>query len=90
MSLLPAPRLLRAREAAAYFQLPVTQFERLHVGRVAFGTRILYDRLAPDDYLDAVSGRAPRSSAHAPTEPEAALARFAADLAHAARRPPGP
>jgi hypothetical protein len=69
------PRLLSAREAAAYFQLPVRRFERLHIGRVCFGAKVLYDRVALDSYLDGVSGLDLRQEAHHPHEPEAALAR---------------
>jgi hypothetical protein len=81
----PEPRLLTARQAAGYFNLPTPQFEGLGVGRVSFGARVLYDRVALDRYLDQLSGLG------ATAEPglvgaEAALARFTADLAGAAGR----
>ncbi len=94
-----APRLLTAREAAAYLQLPVKTFERLRLGRVALGAAVRYDRFALDAHLDALSGLPPQSgptpAARAPSadndDPEAALDRFMArhpDLPRtAARRP---
>jgi hypothetical protein len=84
------PRLLSAKEAAAYFQLPVRRFERLHIGRVCFGAKVLYDRVALDSYLDGVSGLDMRQEPHPPHEPEAALARFTAHLESPSGRPPRP
>lgn len=84
------PRLLSAKDAAAYFQLPVRRFERLGVGRVCFGAKVLYDRAALDSYLDGVSGLDSGSEARSWNEPEAALARFNAHLDHAPRRPSRP
>lgn len=80
------PRLLCAKEAAAYFNLPVTVFERLRVGRVCFGPKVLYDRLALDAHLDALSGLAPQSGPTSDNDPEAALDRFTIRSANAARR----
>lgn len=90
MTVTLSPRLLSAREAAAYFQLPVKRFERLHVGRVCFGAKVLYDRLALDAYLDAIAGLDSRHGVPTSDDAEAALARFTSDLEDAARRPPGP
>lgn len=83
------PRLLSAKEAAAYFQLPVKRFQKLHVGRVCFGAKILYDRVALDSYLDAIGGLDSRTETRSWNEPEAALARFTAHLDNAPRRSPG-
>ena len=83
------PRLLSAREAAAYFQLPVRSFERLRVGRVSLGAKVLYDRVALDSYLDGISGLDSRGETRSASEPEAALARFSAHLDDAARGSPG-
>jgi hypothetical protein len=82
----PEPRLLTGRQAAAYFNLPTPQFKGLGVGRVSFGARVLYDRIALDRYLDQLSGLGPTAEPGSETA-EAALARFTADLAGAARRP---
>lgn len=82
------PRLLTADLAAAYFSLPVKAFERLRVGRVVFGSRVLYDRLALDAHLDALSGLTPQSGHPADNDdPEVALDRFTARLGRAAGRP---
>lgn len=85
-----SPRLLSAKEAAAYFQLPVTRFERLHVGRVCFGAKVLYDRVALDAYLDGIAGLDSRSGISPSDDAEAALARFTSHFEDAARRSPGP
>ena len=81
------PRLLTAETAARYFNLPVRAFEKLRVGRVVFGTRVLYDKLALDAHLDALSGLTAQSP---PTidndDPEAALDRFTARFGRAAGR----
>lgn len=80
-------RLLTAREAATYFRLSVVQFERLHVGRVCFGAKVLYDRVALDAYLDGLNGLKSQSAPIADNDPEAALDRFNQRFASAARRP---
>jgi hypothetical protein len=81
------PRLITAPEAAAYLSLPLRAFTRLRIGRIALGSRVLYDRHALDAWLDAATGldssRGPRSLDDA----EAALARFIADQPDASRRP---
>lgn len=81
------PRLLTAKEGAAYFNLPITQFERLRIGRVCFGTKVLYDRDALDAHLDGLSGLAAQSPALSDNDPEAALDRFNQRFSNAARRP---
>lgn len=82
------PRLLTAHDAAAYLALPVTQFEKLGIGRVCMGTKLRYDRVAIDRHLDALAGLSAPSEA--PTadndDPEAAFARSAPDIGDAARR----
>ena len=84
----PGPRLLTAVAAAAYFNLPVKAFERLRLGRLVFGSRVLYDRLALDAHLDTLSGLAPQSAPPANSDdPEAALDRFTARAGRASRRP---
>jgi hypothetical protein len=83
-----APRLITAPEAAGYFGLSVKAFERLNVARVCFGARVLYDRHALDAYLDGISGLDSRGRPLPDDDPEAALARFTADLEDAARRSP--
>lgn len=80
------PRLLTAKEAAGYFRLPVTAFERLRIGRVCFGARVLYDRKALDAHLDELAGLAPQSGPTADNDAEAALDRFTARFSSAARR----
>lgn len=87
MTRLLEPRLMTAKEAAAYFHLPVTQFERLGVGRVCFGPKVLYDRQALDAYLDGLNGLRRDSATFADNDPEAALGRFNQRFASAARRP---
>jgi hypothetical protein len=83
----PGPRLLTADAAAAYFSMPVKAFERLRVGRVVFGSRVLYDREALNAHLDALSGLAPKSAPTAHNDdPEAALDRFTARFGRAAGR----
>lgn len=72
------PRLVSVRDAAAYFGLPMTQFQRLRVGRVSFGAKVLYDMRALDAHLDALSGLASPSLTKADNDAEAALERFAA------------
>ena len=89
MSSVSEPRLLSAKEAAAYFQLPVKRFEQLHVGRVCFGAKVLYDRAALDSYLDGISGLDSRTETRSWNEPEAALARFTSHLDNAPRRSSG-
>lgn len=81
-------RLLTASEAAAYFRLSVKAFERLNVGRVSFGTRVLYDRKALDAHLDRISGVAqPGLAPHDNDDAEAALDRFTAGSRHTSGRP---
>jgi hypothetical protein len=82
----PPPRLLTARQAAAYFNLPRPKFEALAVGRVSFGATVLYDRAALDSYLDKLSGIT-RDAAHWSDDADAALARFNAHLANPSGRP---
>ncbi|MDP3488746.1 MAG: hypothetical protein Q8R71_01290 [Phenylobacterium sp.] len=72
------PRLVSVRDAAAYFGLPMTQFQRLRVGRVSFGAKVLYDMRALDAHLDALSGLASPSLTKADNDAEAALERFTA------------
>lgn len=80
-------RLISAKDAAAYFSMPVKAFERLGVGRVCFGTRILYDRHALDAHLDGLSGlSSSRFAAPEANDAEAALDRFTYGLRHAAGR----
>jgi hypothetical protein len=81
--------VLTAQEAAAYFQLPVKQFERLGIGRLCFGARVLYDREALDAHLDQLSGLDSRQASTPQDDAEAALARFSAHLDNAPRRAPG-
>lgn len=73
-------RLLRATEAAAYFDISKTQFERLQVGRVCFGASVRYDLVAMDAYLNELSGLTSPGLPPIPTaiadNPEAALERF--------------
>ena len=78
-----SPRLLTAKEAAAYFSLPVTRFERLRVGRACFGPMVRYDRHALDAYLNTISNL---STPHADNDAEAALDRFTARSAGSSRR----
>ena len=80
-----APRLLTAAEAAAYFHLPVTQFERLRIGRACFGTKVLYDKQALDAHLDALSGLTALAP-HNDNDAESALDRFTTNRASPPRR----
>ncbi len=84
----PEPRLITAKEAAAYFSLPVKTFERLRLGRVCFGARVLYDRYALDAHLDEISGlsKPSRLAVIEANDAEAALDRFNHGLRHAAGR----
>lgn len=84
------PRLLTSKEAAAYVRLPVAQFVRLRLAMVCFGRKVLYDRIAIDAYLDGISGLDSRVVVPTQDDPEAALARFTADLENDSRRSPGP
>jgi hypothetical protein len=82
------PRLLTAREAAAYFRLSVARFRQLRLGEVSLGSKVLYDRHALDAYLDRVSGL---DRVNSPSdEAEVALARFAARPRRTPRDPQGP
>lgn len=81
------PRLLQANEGAAYFGLPVAQFERLRIGRACFGTKVRYDKRALDAFLDRLSDISSPTPQHSGNDPEAALDRFTARFANPSRRP---
>lgn len=81
-----SPRLLRVHEAAAYFSIPVTQFERLGIGRACLGTKVRYDQRALDVYLDTISEISPPAVHFPSNDAEAALERFTARLPDPARR----
>lgn len=59
MSRLPDwPRLLALPDAAAYVGVSPNHFrEHIPLKPIRFGKRVLYDRLAIDEYLDTLSGR---------------------------------
>lgn len=59
MSRLPDwPRMLALPDAAAYVGISENTFkERVPVRPIRFGRRVLYDRLAIDEYLDTLTGR---------------------------------
>jgi hypothetical protein len=80
------PRLLTARQAAAYLNMPITEVVRQAIGRLCFGTRVLYDRAAMDVHLDHLSGLASGSTLEN-DDPEIAFARFTSRFSPAARRP---
>ena len=82
------PRLLTAQDAAAYFRLGVKAFERLAIGRVSLGAKVLYDRFALDAYLDDLAGLArPSPATPADNDPEAAFDRSRPALRNAPRHP---
>jgi hypothetical protein len=80
-----APRLLTSEQVAAYLTLPLAEVARLTVGRLLIGTRLRFDRVALDEYLDARLGRVAESPPPAQNDPEAALERFRAVKANASR-----
>lgn len=83
------PRLITADDAAAYMSLPRAAVERMGIGRIVLGTKVLYDRVAIDRHLDALSGLPPPSPPPIPVndDPEAAFERSCPGLPNAARRP---
>ena len=91
----PPPRLLPAASAAAYCSMSVRPFEKLGIGRVVLGTKVLYDRVAIDHHLDQLAGLAPASdpitgysgNSSDNDDPEAAFDRSSPDFRHAAGRP---
>jgi hypothetical protein len=81
-----APRLLTERAAAEYLSIPVAGVRRIAAGRVVLDGRVRWDRLALDEWLDAMRGRAPTSAANQnQTKADAALAEWLADQTNAAR-----
>lgn len=83
----PTPRLLPAQDAAAYLNLSVAAFERLNLGRVSLGTKVLYDRIAIDRHLDVLAGlAAPSPPTPADNDAEAAFERSRPAIHHATRR----
>lgn len=79
----PGRRLLTADEAADYMgSIPVTEVQRLGVGRVPLGRHVRYDRHAIDAFLDRISNLQappppPTGEARADNDDaDAALARF--------------
>jgi hypothetical protein len=78
------PRLLTARQAAAYLNMPITEVVRQGIGRLCFGARVLYDRTAMDMHLDHLSGVASGSTLES-DDPEIALERFTSRFSSAAR-----
>jgi hypothetical protein len=84
-----APRLLDDRAAAAYLSLPVAALKRLRQGRVIIDGRTRWDRFALDAWLDEQRGVvAPSAAGRRPAnqdDAEAALDRWTANKAHAAR-----
>lgn len=82
------PRLLTAKDAAAYLSLPVAAVRRMLDGRVVIGGRTRWDRQALDALLDGRSPDAALMPANSnDTDAEAALARFLATPRHAPRHP---
>lgn len=82
-----AARLIPAKEAAAYLSLPVKALERLGIGRICLGTKVLYDRVAIDRHLDALTGAPSPSPAPADNDDaEAAFERSCPNIRHAARK----
>lgn len=79
------PRLLKPKEAAGYFNLPISMFERLGVGRVCFGAKVLYDKAALDAHLDTLSALT-ETSTPSPSEADVALERFTKHFAGSSRR----
>lgn len=70
------PRLLRAREAAEYLALPVAGFLRLGIGKVHLGSRVRYDLVALDEWLNEQRGRSTETRPTSEDDADAALARF--------------
>jgi hypothetical protein len=82
-----APRLLTERDAAAYLSIPVAGVRRIAAGRVVLDGRVRWDRLALDEWLDAMRGRGPELAANQnQTKADAALAGWIADKTNAPRR----
>jgi hypothetical protein len=81
-----APRLLTERDAAAYLSIPVAGVRRLEAGRVVLDGRVRWDRVALDEWLDALRGRGPQSAANQnSTKADEALAGWIADKKNAPR-----
>lgn len=69
------PRLLTAKQASEYLNLPNTFFVSLGIGAVKVGRYTRYDRKAIDAFIDAESGM-PMLGGHEANEADAALERF--------------
>lgn len=82
-----APRLLTERAAAEYLSIPIKGIRRIAAGRVVLDGRVRWDRVALDEWLDAMCGRGPELAANQnQTKADDALAGWLADKKNAPGR----
>lgn len=81
------PRLLTEHAAAEYLSIPVAGVRRIMAGRVTLDGRVRWDRVALDEWIDGLRGRAVPSVANQNgSTADEALAGWIADQKHDARR----